>query len=58
MADFDVQDSRRDNLIQLADVIAGSINRSFQTDKTDSEDYLRIIKKKIVELRNLDLSEK
>lgn len=40
---FDVHDSRRDNLIQLADIIAGSINRSFQVDKTDSETYISII---------------
>lgn len=57
IAEFGVQDSRRDNLIQLADIIAGSINRSFQADKTDSGDYIRIIKKKIVELKKLDLNE-
>lgn len=54
---FDVHDSRRDNLIQLADVIAGSINRSFQVDKTDSETYISIISKKIVKLKKLDLKE-
>lgn len=58
VAEFGVQDSRRDNLIQLADIIAGSINRSFQTDKTDSDEYIRIIKKKIAELKKLDLDEK
>lgn len=30
---FDDQDSRRDNLIQLADIVAGSINRSLQTKR-------------------------
>lgn len=35
ITDFSVQDSKKDNLIQLADLIAGSINRSFQVDKTD-----------------------
>lgn len=58
IADFGVQDSKRDNLIQLADIIAGSINRSFQTDKTDAEEYIRIIKKKIVVLKKLDLNKK
>lgn len=56
--DFDVQDSAKDNLIQLADVIAGSINRSFQADKTDAQEYIRIIRRKIVELKLLDLSGK
>ena len=56
--DFDIMDSVRDNLIQLADIIVGSINRSFQADKTDSEDYIRIIRKKIVELKLLDLGGK
>ncbi|MBQ9029674.1 DUF3800 domain-containing protein [Candidatus Saccharibacteria bacterium] len=56
--DFDVQDSKRDNLIQLADIIAGSINRSFQNDKTDSNEYIRFIKDRIVKLKLLDLGEK
>ena len=55
VADFDTSDSRRDNLIQLADIIVGSINRSFQNDKTDSDEYINIIRKKIVELKPLDL---
>lgn len=58
IANFGVQDSRRDNLIQLADIIAGSLNRSFQSDKTDSEEYIRIIKKKIITLKELDLNER
>ena len=53
--DFDIKDSNKDNLIQLADIVVGSINRSFQTNKTDSEEYIRIIRKKIVELKLLDL---
>ena len=53
---FDDQDSRRDNLIQLADIVAESINRSLQTEKTDSKYYINIIKKKIVKLVKLKLS--
>ena len=52
---FDVQDSQRDNLIQLADFITGSINRSLQADKTDARDYIRMIRNKIIELKELDL---
>lgn len=55
---FDIKDSNKDNLIQLADIIVGSINRSFQTEKTDSDEYIRIIRKKIVELKLLDLGGK
>lgn len=55
ISDFSTSDSRRDNLIQLADIIVGSINRSLQADKTDSRDYIRIIQKKIVKLKALEL---
>lgn len=58
VSDFDIKDSNKDNLIQLADIIVGSINRSFQTNKTDSGEYIRIIRKKIVELKLLDLGGK
>lgn len=36
-------DSKRDNLIQLADMVAGSILRTRQTGKTDSRDYIQAI---------------
>ena len=53
--DFNTSDSRRDNLIQLADIVVGSINRSFQKDKTDSDEYIEIIKDKIIKLVPLNL---
>ena len=40
-------DSRENMLIQLADLIAGSIFRSTQVKKSDHADYLKIIKKRI-----------
>ena len=40
-------DSRENILIQLADLIAGSIFRSTQVNKSDHADYLKIIKKRI-----------
>ena len=40
-------DSRTNNLIQLADLVAGSIHRKYQTDKTDHKDYLEIVNKRI-----------
>jgi hypothetical protein len=39
-------DSKRNVLIQLADMIAGTINRKYQLEKTDSTLYWNIIKKK------------
>jgi len=39
------RDSKQDVLIQLADMIAGSINRTFDKDKTDSKLYWGIIKR-------------
>jgi hypothetical protein len=40
-------DSKSDVLIQMADMIAGSIHRSYQRDKKDGSDYKNIIKKRI-----------
>jgi hypothetical protein len=49
------EDSSRNDLIQLADIIAGSINRSLQKDKTDSKDYLSIIKPKVTHITKIRL---
>lgn len=40
------RNSSRDVLIQLADLITGSINRTFQKEKTDHKVYWDIIKNK------------
>ncbi len=40
------RDSKKDVLIQLADMVAGSINRTFDKDKTDSKTYWDIIKRR------------
>lgn len=49
------QDSMKDNLIQLADMMVGAINRSFQPEKTDAMDYVRIIKRKIATIKELGM---
>lgn len=36
-------DSKTDNLVQLADLVAGSILRSTQSDKSDKNDYLSLL---------------
>jgi len=40
-------DSRKDVLIQLADVVAGSIARSYDREKSDHNDYLEFLKPKM-----------
>ena len=40
------RDSKRDVLIQMADMVAGAISRTFQKDKTDCKIYWDVIKKK------------
>lgn len=52
------ENSVNDNLIQLADLIAGSINRSMLLDKTDAKEYISIIEGHIVVLEKLNLGDK
>jgi hypothetical protein len=40
-------DSRDSVLIQLADMAAGSVNRSLQTDKADCQDYIGLLRGKV-----------
>lgn len=44
--------SKNDNLIQLADMVAGAIFRSTQTHKTDRNMYLKIINKRLEDIWN------
>ena len=47
-------DSRKDSLVQLADIIAGAIARSYK-DKTDAQKYLELLKDKIVKIDEITL---
>jgi predicted kinase len=49
------EDSSRSDLIQLADVVAGAVSRSLQKDKTDSKEYLAIIKSKVESIAKISL---
>ena len=40
-------DSRKNSMIQLADLVVGSIARSFDNTKDDQNDYIRLLKGKI-----------
>jgi hypothetical protein len=48
-------DSRKNSLIQLSDIIAGSVARSYRRDKTDAEVYLKSLRDKIVEIYEIKL---
>lgn len=43
-------DSKSDNLVQLADMVAGSIVRATQPTKTDSNDYMKVIHKRVEDI--------
>jgi len=47
MSDFKFVDSETDNLIQLADMVAGAIRKKYNTNK---DDYYKLFKKKIENL--------
>ena len=47
------EDSTRNDLIQLADLIAGSVNRSLQKDRDDAKEYLKIIKSKVDQIAEI-----
>jgi hypothetical protein len=41
-----MEDSRSNNLLQLADMICGAVARSFKTDKSDAKEYRKIIRQR------------
>ena len=47
-------DSRKDSIIQLADIIAGAIARSYK-DKPDAKKYLSLLEKKIIQIDEVQL---
>ena len=47
-------DSRKDSLVQLSDIVAGAIARSYK-DKTDAQKYLNLLKDKIVMIEEITL---
>lgn len=54
ISDFKFYDSQKNELIQLADLVAGSILRTTQTDRTDCNDYYEIIKERVEDLSDLE----
>ena len=52
--EFAFVDSRKDALVQLADVVAGSVARSYDMVKTDRKDYLKLLKPKIKKIYDIN----
>jgi len=48
-------DSRKNSLIQLADIIVGSVARSYSKDKADNQKYIKALKTKIVEIHEIEI---
>jgi len=53
IAEIKFADSKENVLVQLADLVASSIYRSTQTGKADHKDYIAILKRRIVEIRQI-----
>ena len=51
--EFKFEDSVRTDLLQLADLVAGSVNRSLQLNKTDVRKYISVFRNKIVKIRKI-----
>jgi len=47
-------DSRKDSLVQLADIVVGSIARSYK-NKTDSQKYIDLLKDKIIKIEKIGI---
>jgi len=47
-------DSKKDSLIQVADIVAGSIARSFRDDRTNAGKFLGLLEDKIVRIFDLE----
>jgi len=48
-------DSRKNSLIQLTDIIVGSVARSYNKDKTDSDVYIEALGDKIANIYEIEL---
>jgi len=48
-------DSRKNSLIQLTDIVVGSVARSYKKEKTDSQTYLNALGDKIVDIYEFNL---
>ena len=47
-------DSRKDSLVQLADIVVGSVARSYK-NKTDSQRYIDLLKDKIIKIEKIGI---
>ena len=47
-------DSKKDSLVQLTDIVAGSVARSFRDDRNNTDKFLKLMGGKIIQIFDLD----
>jgi len=47
-------DSKKDSLVQLTDIVAGSVARSFRDDRINTDKFLKLMGGKIIQIFDLD----
>jgi len=47
-------DSKKDSLVQLTDIVAGSVARSFRDDRITTDKFLKLMGDKIIQIFDLD----
>jgi len=47
-------DSKKDSLVQLTDIVAGSVARSFRSDRVNTDKFLKLMEDRIVQIFDLD----
>ena len=47
-------DSKKDSLVQLTDIVAGSIARSFRDDRVKNDKFLKLMEDRIIQVFDLD----
>jgi len=52
--DIKFVDSRKDSLVQLADIVVGAVARSYK-DKSDSQRYIELLKEKILDIEKISI---
>ena len=47
-------DSKKDSLVQLTDIVAGSVARSLRDDRNNTDKFVKLMGGKIVQIYNMD----
>jgi len=47
-------DSKKDSLVQVADIIAGSVARSYRDDRAKADKFIKLLKNKIIDVFEIE----